>query len=95
MTLFGGANSMKFRIALWALTGVLVAGLWGVFAYATFPSNERMRDLWPLISLTCPVAIAGMHFPISIYQSLVANAITYAFMGLVVEALRHVLHYAK
>ncbi len=87
---------MKYRIAMWATAGFFVAGLWEFFALATFPStSERMRDVWTLVSLTCPVAIAGRHYPISLYQSLAANAVTYALTGLVVEKLRRQLHHAK
>jgi len=87
---------MKYRIALWGSAGFLVAGFWALFAYATFPStNDRLRDLWVLVSLTCPVAIAGKHYPISLYAALAANAITYSLIGLIVETLWHQLHHAK
>ena len=87
---------MKYRIALWGSAGFLVASFWALFAFATFPAtNERLRDLWALVSLTCPVAIAGRHYPISLYEALAANAVTYALVGLIVETLRHQLHHAK
>jgi hypothetical protein len=87
---------MKHRIAMWAGAGFLVASLWALFAIATFPfTSERMRDVWTLISLTCPVAIAGRHYPISLYEVLAANAVTYALVGLIVETPRHLLHQAK
>ena len=87
---------MKLRIAIWASVGFLVAAFWALFAIATFPStSERMRDVWVLISLTCPISIAGMHYPISFYEALAANTLTYALVGLIVEALRHPLHHAK
>ena len=87
---------MKYRIVMWASVGFLIAGFWSLFAFATFPStNERMRDVWALVSLTCPVAIAGRHYPISLYEVLAANAVTYALVGLIVETLRHQLHHAK
>ncbi len=35
--------------------------------------SELMRDVWILISLTCPVSIAGMHYPISLSEVLAAN----------------------
>ena len=54
-----------------------------------------MRDVWTLVSLTCPIAIAGLHSPISLYEVLAANAVTYALVGLIVEMLRHQLHPAK
>ena len=55
---------MKYRIAMWASAVFLVAGGWALYALGTFPlTNERMREAWTLISVTCPIAIAGMHFP--------------------------------
>ena len=87
---------MKLRIAIWAGSGLLVAVFWALFAIATFPSSsERMREVWTLIRLTCPVAIAGMHYPIRLYEVLAANAGTYALVGIIVETLRHQLHHAK
>jgi hypothetical protein len=87
---------MKYRIAMWASAGFLVAGLWAIFAFATFPStNDRLRDVWALVSLTCPIAIAGRHYPISLYEALAANALTYALVGMMVETLRQRLHHAK
>jgi len=90
------SGGMKYRIVMWASVGFLIAGFWVLFAFATFPStNERMRDVWALVSLTCPVAIAGRHYPISLYEVLAANAVTYALVGLIVETLWHQLHHAK
>ncbi len=90
------SDAMKYRIAMWASAGFLVAGLWAFFAFATFPStNERLRDVWTLVCLTCPVAIAGRHYPISLYEALAANAVTYALVGLMVERLRAQWHHAK
>jgi len=87
---------MKYRIAVWASAGFLVAGGWALYALATLPfTNERMREAWTLISLTCPIALVGMHFPISLYWTLIANAATYALVGLIVETLRHRLNHAK
>lgn len=87
---------MKFRIAMWAAAGFLVAGFWALFAFAIFPStSERMRDVSALVSLTCPVAIAGKHHPISLYEALAANTVTYALVGLIVETLRRQMHHAR
>lgn len=86
---------MKYRIAMWALVGFLLGGFWALFAAATFPSTgERMRDVWPLVCLTCPIAIAGMRHAISLYEALIANAITYGLVGLIVETMRKELHHA-
>ena len=87
---------MKYRIAIWAAVGFLVADSWALFAVATFPSTSgRMRDVWTLISVTCPVAMAGRHYPITLYVALAANAVTYALFGLIAESLRHPVHHAK
>ncbi len=84
---------MKRRIAIWAAVGFLVAGFWALFAFATFPSSEPMREAWPLVNLTCPISIVGMHHTVSLYQALAANAVTYALIGLIVETLRRQLHH--
>lgn len=87
---------MKFRLAMWVIVGFLVAGFWALFAAATLPStSERLRDVWTLVCLTCPIAIAGIHHPISLYETLAANAVTYAVVGLIVETLRKQLHHAQ
>ena len=79
---------MKFRIATWAVAGLLVAGCWALFVFATAPhANESMRNVWVLAALTCPVTLFR-HFPLSLYSVLAANAATYALVGLIVEALR-------
>jgi len=73
-----------------------VAGFWALFAVATFTSTpERMRDLWTLVCITCPIAIVGMHYPISLYVTLVTNAATYGFVGLAVESFRRQLHHPQ
>jgi hypothetical protein len=73
---------------------LFVAGGWAVFAAATFPStSERLRDVWTFVCVTCPISIAGMHHRISLYEVMVANAATYGFVGLLVEALRKQLHH--
>ena len=86
---------MKYRIAMWASAGLLVAGLWNLYALATFPvpiTSEPM--VWTLVRLTCPMAFASFHFhfPVSIYWVLLANAATYALAGLFVDILRQQLH---
>jgi hypothetical protein len=85
---------VKYRVAMWAAVGFLVAAFWALFALATSPSPERIGDVWTFICITTPIAIAGAHQPISLYESLVANAVTYGLVGLVVESLRIRLHHA-
>jgi hypothetical protein len=87
---------MKYPIAVWTSAGFIVAAFWALFAFAVFPSaNERIRDVWILLSLTCPIAIAGIHCPISLYEALAANAVTYALVSLIAETLPPELDHAR
>ena len=89
---------MKSRIAMWASAGLLVAGCWNLYVLATFPIQITSEPIvWTLVRLTCPIVFAGFHshFPVSIYWVLLANAATYALVGLIVETLRLRLHHAK
>lgn len=80
---------MKYRIAMWAGAGFLVASCWALYAFLTAPLPvQRMSEMWTLVRVTCPVVIAGSHFPISLSWALVANAATYALAGLMLETLR-------
>jgi hypothetical protein len=69
---------MKYRIAIWAAAGFLVASGWAVYFFL----KDKDLPIEPLVSallrLTCPIAIVGMHYPVSIYSSLAANVATYA-----------------
>jgi hypothetical protein len=87
---------MKYRLAMWAVAGFLVAGGWALYALATTPPAFTSVDpLLALVRLTCPITILGKFYPISVYASLLANAATYALAGLIVENLRLRLHPAK
>jgi hypothetical protein len=86
---------MKYRIAVWTGMGFLIAGLWGLY----FAMASKDALIPPIVNtlarVSCPIAIAGAHFPISLYWVLVVNAATYAFVGLIVEALRQRLRHAS
>lgn len=86
---------MKYRIAMWATAGFLVAGGWAVY----FLVASKERPIEPIVSalvrLTCPVAIFGSHYPVSLYSVLVANVATYALVGLVVETVRRQLNHSN
>ncbi len=89
---------MKYRIAAWAFVGFAVAGCWGLFAFANAPAVMMSRDpVLTLVEFTCPVVFASFyfHFGVSLYASLVANAATYALLGLIVETLRRRLRLAQ
>jgi hypothetical protein len=82
---------MKYRIAAWAGAGFLVAGGWALYAFATMPPALTSADpILSLVELTCPIVLASMrlHFGVSLYWTLGANAATYALIGLMVEMLR-------
>jgi len=89
---------MKYRIGMWAGAGFLIAGGWALYAFATMPPALTSADpIMSLVELTCPIVLASMrlHFGVSLYESLVANAATYALIGLMVETLRRRLTRAK
>ena len=80
--------NMKYRIAIWAAAGFLVASGWAV--YFLVATNDRLIE--PIVSAlarsTCPVVMLGSHYPVSLFAALAANVVTYALVGLVVETLR-------
>jgi hypothetical protein len=86
---------MKYRIVMWASAGFLVAGCWALYFLMASKANPVESVVYILTRLTCPVAIAGSYFPLSVYWVLVANAATYALVSLIVEALRRRLIHAK
>ena len=83
---------MTRQIIYWASTGFLVAGFWALYAAITSPPALTSADpLWLLAEFTCPIAAASIHlnFPVSLWWALLANTLTYAFIGAIVETLRH------
>jgi hypothetical protein len=89
---------MKYRIAKWAGAGLLVAGFWALFFFPTAPIPITSAEpIWILARLTCPVVFASFyfHFPLGVYWALLANAATYALVGLIMETLRQQLNQTK
>jgi hypothetical protein len=89
---------MKCRIGMWASAGFLIAGCWALYVFATAPPAMTSADpVLTLVEFTCPVIFAGLvfHFGVSLYWSLLANASTYALIGLIVETTRRSLNRAK
>lgn len=90
---------MNRRIAIWAIASFLVAGFWALYAASAFPSPMISAPpiLWTLIDVTCPIVFAGFHFRfgVQLYWVLLANAATYALLGLAVKSLRQQFSHAE
>jgi tellurite resistance protein TehA-like permease len=86
---------MKYRIAIWAAAGFLVASGWVVYFFVRNKELPIEPIVSTLIRLTCPIAIVGSHYPVSLYLSLAANVATYALVGLVVESVRRQLNHSN
>lgn len=76
---------MKNRIAIWMGVGALVVVFWRLCIVASHPSPTWIW--WILVDLTCPIALARQH-ALSFWYVLLANAVTYALVGALVEAIR-------
>jgi hypothetical protein len=75
------------RIAMWASAGFLVAGYWAIYAFATAPAALFVEpEIMILVRLTCPIALLSHYLTLS--WVLLANAATYAVVGLIVEMSR-------
>lgn len=85
---------MKYRVGGWAVVGFLVAGCWAL--YFLWASKENPIDpiLYTFARFTCPIALLRS-YPLSVYLVLVANAATYAFVGLIAETMRRQLKHAS
>ena len=79
---------MKYRIAIWAAAGLLVASGWAVYFFVKNKDLPTEPIVSALIRSSCPIAIVGSHYPVSLYSAVAANVATYALVGLVVETLR-------
>jgi hypothetical protein len=86
---------MKYRIAIWASAGFLVANGWAVYFFMANKDLPIAPLVSTLVRLTCPIAIVGSHYPVSIYLALAANIATYAVVGLAVETLRRQLNHSN
>lgn len=79
---------MKYRVAMWASVGFLVAGCWAIYGLVSKPPALTPADpIVPLIQLTCPITLFSSH-SLRLYWVLFANAATYALLGLIVETVR-------
>jgi hypothetical protein len=86
---------MKFRIAMWAGLGFLVAVGWALYSFSANPSPITPSEpiVWNLALLTQPIALASVRFRfgMSVNWVILANTLTYGFIGLIVETMRRKL----
>lgn len=78
---------MKYGIAMWATAGFLVASGWAIYFFVASKDHPMEPLVSALVRLTCPVAIVGSYYPVSLHVALFANAATYLLVGLLVRAL--------
>ena len=89
---------MKYRIARWASAGFLVAAGWGLYFASADKANPIEPIVYILARLTQPVVavtVSYFNFPLGLRWALVANAATYALVGLIVETPRKQLNHAN
>jgi tellurite resistance protein TehA-like permease len=86
---------MKYRIAIWSAAGILVASWWAIYFLLTSKDHPIEPIVSALVRSTCPIAIVGSHYPVSLYSAVAANVATYALVGLVAETLRRQLSRAN
>jgi len=88
---------MQYRIRMWAIAGFLVASCWALYFAEANKDNPTAPIVWTLAGLTQPIALVSFyfHFGLHFYWVLLANAATYALIGLIVETLRRQLKHAK
>jgi hypothetical protein len=83
---------MKSRVAIWASAGTLVAAFWAIYVVSTRTNTLATPGvLSTLADLTCPIVLLR-HHAVSLGFVLLANASTYALVGIIVEALKHRSH---
>jgi hypothetical protein len=78
---------MKHRIAIWGLAGFLIAAGWAIVSWAVPLSTQPIA--LSLARFSCPIVLVGfsLHFGVPLAWVLIANVVTYALAGLVVETL--------
>jgi hypothetical protein len=84
---------------MWVSADFLAAGFWTLYFFPTArpPVTSTQQIVWGFAYLTCPVVFASsyFHFSLGVYWAILANAATYALVGLTVETLRRQLKHAS
>lgn len=80
---------------MWGSAGFLVAAFWAIYFFPTAANIIAYHPaIWALACLTCPVLFASLHLGIGvpILWAVMANAATYALIGLALETYRKQVH---
>jgi hypothetical protein len=81
-----------FRIIMWASVGFLASRGWGFYFAATDKAIPMGPIVYALARLTEPTAAVvtylNPHYLFGLRAVEIANAATYAFVGLIVETIR-------
>jgi hypothetical protein len=89
------------RMVMWASAGFLVSVGWGFYFAATNKDIPVRLIVSALATLTQPAVAIFVHFsPHSLFGLRaveIANAVTYAFVGLIVKTIRRsqILHFSN
>jgi hypothetical protein len=86
-------NDVKSRIAAWAVAGFLVAISWGLY----FATGNKSVPVGPVVYAIARLSQPGVGavtllyptVPLGLSLNLIANAATYALVGLIVEVTRN------
>jgi hypothetical protein len=85
-------NGAIFRIVLWASAGFLVSAGWGLYFTNADKATPIPSLVYTLALLTQPIAGAVTVFypnlPVGLWPLVLANAATYALVGLTVKTIR-------
>jgi hypothetical protein len=88
-------RNVLVRIAVWASAGLLASLGWGLYFAKANKDIPIEATVYALAKLTQPIAAAVLYIkpnlPLSLTWVAVANAATYALLGLIVETIRQ--HY--
>ena len=81
-----------FRVAAWASAGFLVSAGWGFYFATTNKAIPIRLIVDALARLTQPAAAIVLyfnpHYLLGLRAVAIANSMTYAFVGLIVEMIR-------
>ena len=81
-----------FRVVMWASAGFLVSAGWGSYFATTNKAIPIRLIVDALARLTQPAAAVVVyfnpHYLLGVRAVAIANAVTYAFVGLIVETIR-------